>query len=273
MKEIYEQDPKWKIIKFSRNFGHQTAVSAGLHYSKGLCVIVIDADLQDPPEEIIHLIEKWKEGYEVVYAVRKKRKENILKRFSYKTFYRILSIISDIKIPLDTGDFCLMDRKVVDLINSMPEKNRFIRGLRAWTGFRQYGIKYERMQRAAGDSKYSLKKLVKLAIDGIFSFSSTPLRMASYLGFIVSIFAFCLMIFTFFQRVFTDYFAKIGHAPVRGFATTVILISFIGGVQLICLGTLGEYIGRIYEEVKGRPIWIIGESFGLDNDNKSSSEM
>jgi len=199
MGEIHQRDPRWKMVRFSRNFGHQTAVSAGLRYATGDAVIVMDADLQDPPEELHRFISKWKEGYEVVYAVRKQRKENVLKRAAYKGFYRLLSSLSNHDIPLDSGDFCLMDRTVVDLINQMPEKNRFVRGLRAWAGFRQTDFEYERQARAEGEPKYTFSKLMKLAIDGIFSFSAAPLRLATFLGLFVSAAAFLGVGFTFAQ--------------------------------------------------------------------------
>ena len=226
--------------------------------------MVIDADLQDPPEEIARLLEKSKEGYDVVYAIRKKRKEGLWKRICYWTFYRLMARMAQFEIPLDSGDFCLMSRRVVAVINSMPERNRFVRGLRAWSGFRQTGLEYERAGRAGGEPKYTLKKLIKLAVDGLFSFSTLPLRLAAYLGLWVSGFAFIGIIFTLLQKIFSAQFANIGLAPSAGFPTIVISILFLGGVQLICLGTLGEYIGRIYEEVKGRPQWTVRDSAGLD---------
>ncbi|MBN2477075.1 MAG: glycosyltransferase family 2 protein [Pirellulales bacterium] len=263
VEQIGRRDSRWKIIRFSRNFGHQTAVSAGLRYASGDAVIVLDADLQDPPEEMHRFLAKWREGYEVVYAIRRRRKENGLKRLCYSLFYRTLACVSKTPIPLDSGDFCLMDRKVVDLLNSMPEQNRFVRGLRAWVGFRQVGLDYERHARAAGRPQYSLRKLVQLAVDGLFSFSTSPLRLATRLGFVISTFAFLGTLLTLLQRVFADWFARIGWGPVPGFATIVIAILFLGGVQLICLGIIGEYIGRIYDEVKRRPPWIVRETCGF----------
>jgi glycosyltransferase involved in cell wall biosynthesis len=260
---IHRRDPRWKAVRFSRNFGHQTAVSAGIALAGGQAVIVIDADLQDPPEQLHRFLDKWREGYEVVYGLRRKRKEGLVKRACYHGFYRILAGISQPPIPVDSGDFCLMDRKVVDLLKSMPERNRFVRGLRAWVGFRQIGLEYERQARGAGRPKYTFGKLRKLAVDGILSFSTWPLRLATRLGLIVSTVAFLGAVFTFVQRVFADWFDKIGLGPVPGFATIVIAILFLGGVQLICLGIIGEYIGRIYDEVKGRPSWIVRESLGL----------
>lgn len=261
---IHQKDSRWKALRFSRNFGHQTAVSAGLYYAAGDAVIVIDADLQDPPEELHRFIEKWKEGYDVVFAIRRKRKENVFKRFCYKLFYRILSGSSETVIPEDSGDFALIDLKVLQVINAMPEENRFVRGLRAWSGFRQTGLAYERQARAGGAPKYSLAKLVQLAIDGIFSFSAAPLRLATKLGLLTSVIALAGAVFTFLQRIFAPQFALIGLAPVPGFATIVIAMLFLGGVQLICLGILGEYIGRIYDEVKQRPSWVIQEGLGIE---------
>jgi dolichol-phosphate mannosyltransferase len=262
LEAIHRRDPRWKTVRFSRNFGHQTAVSAGLAYASGDAVLVIDADLQDPPEELHRFIAKWRQGYEVVYAVRRKRKENVLKRACYAAFYRILAKLSPTPIPLDSGDFCLMDRRVVDLLTAMPERNRFVRGLRAWAGFRQTGLEYERDARAAGRPKYGLWKLVRLALDGLLSFSTAPLRLATGLGFLVTVLAAAGALFSFVQRIFADWFARIGLGPVPGYATIVISLLFLGGVQLICMGVIGEYVGRIYEEVKRRPLWVVRETLG-----------
>lgn len=262
MNDIHQKDPRWKLVRFSRNFGHQTAVSAGLQYATGEAVIVMDADLQDPPEQLERFLSKWREGYEVVYAIRKNRQRGVIKRIAYKGFYRLLSRLAHHDIPLDSGDFCLMDRVVVDLINRMPEKNRFVRGLRAWAGFHQTGIEYERPERAQGEPKYTFPKLLKLAVDGLFSFSTTPLRLATVFGFLVSVMAFLGMGFTVSQRLFPDWFAQFGLAPVPGYATIVSSILFIGGVQLICIGVVGEYVGRIYDETKCRPTWIVQNEKG-----------
>jgi dolichol-phosphate mannosyltransferase len=261
---ISQRDNRWKIVRFSRNFGHQAALSAALTHAEGECAVLIDADLQDPPEEIGRFIEKWREGFQVVYAVRAKRKEHIFKRALYKIFYLLLASVANIQIPLDSGDFCLMDRKVIDILKNMPEQNMFIRGVRAWAGFRQIGLVYERNARAAGEPKYTFSKLFKLALDGIFSFSTLPLRLTTYFGFVVAIFAFIFGFLTLLQRLFIDFSTKLGIAPVPGFATTVMAIFFMGGIQLICVGIVGEYIGRIYEQVKGRPLWVISEKKGFD---------
>jgi polyisoprenyl-phosphate glycosyltransferase len=263
LEEIARSDSRWKLVRFARNFGHQKAVSAGLAHAKGDAVFVIDADLQDPPEELYRFIDKWREGYEVVYAVRRKRKEVWYKRMCYYLFYRGLSLLSQTTIPLDSGDFCIMDQKVVSVLREMPEQNRFIRGMRAWAGFRQIGIEYERHARAAGVPQYTFKKLLQLASDGVLSFSTIPLRLATYLGLAVSTIAFFGAAFTLLQRWMGDWFASIGLAPAPGFATIVISVLFLGGVQLVCVGIIGEYIGRIYEEVKGRPLWIESDTVGI----------
>lgn len=263
LKAQNQKDPRWRCVSFARNFGHQIAVSAGLFYADGDAVVVMDADLADPPEEIFRLLEKWRAGYDVVYAVRQKRKEGGLKRLCYWTFYRLMARLVPFEIPLDTGDFCLLSRRTVEVINSLPERNRFVRGLRAWSGFRQTGVVYERAARFAGTTKYSFSKLLKLATDGLFSFSTVPLRVATYLGLSVSAFAFFGAILTLIQKLFAAQLKRVGLDPVAGFPTIVISVLFLGGVQLICLGILGEYIGRIYEEVKGRPLWILRDSAGL----------
>jgi glycosyltransferase involved in cell wall biosynthesis len=253
-----QTDPHVKCISLSRNFGHQVAISAGIFYSSGKAVVVMDGDLQDPPEVIPLLAEKWKEGFDVVYAIRRKRKENIFKKVLYSAFYRILARLSYLDIPHDTGDFSIMDRKIVDLLNSMPEKNRFVRGIRTWIGFNQTGIEYEREARFAGHPKYSFKKLIALALDGIFSFSYRPLKFTIHFGFIMSMLSFLGGLFYFFY-----WFLK-GGTP-KGFTTLAILILFLSGIQFILIGIVGEYIGRIHEEVKRRPMFVIKELIGLEN--------
>jgi dolichol-phosphate mannosyltransferase len=266
----HDKDPRWSVISFSRNFGHQTAVSAGLYHATGDAVVVMDADLQDPPEEIHRFINKWEDGYDIAYAVRQYRKEGFLKKISYWTFYRILSKMIDFKLPLDSGDFCIMDRKVVDILNSMPERNRFVRGLRAWSGYKQTGIVYERQARAAGQAKYNFKKLRSLALDGIISFSSVPLAVAAHFGLWVTALSLLGIIFTICQRIFEDFFTSIGLGPVPGVTTIVISVLFLGGVQLIFLGVIGQYLGRIYDEVKQRPRWIIKNSLGFSPKSPSN---
>lgn len=258
--QYHAKDPRWKPVRLSRNFGHQIAVWTGLSYAGGDVVAVMDADLQDAPEELPRFCEKWHEGYDVVYGVRRNRKEGIAKRAAYRLFYRVMAWLADIDIPLDAGDFCIMDRRVVAAMLQSREMQPYVRGIRSWVGFRQVGLEYERQARAAGDVKYTFRKLMGLALDGIFSFSIRPLRIATWLGIGVSTVAFLGAIFTLVQRVFAKQFEEVGLAPVPGFATIVISVVFLGGVQLICLGILGEYVGRIYENVKGRPQSIVRES-------------
>jgi glycosyltransferase involved in cell wall biosynthesis len=259
-----KKDPRWRCLSFARNFGHQVAVSAGLFHATGDVVVIIDADLQDPPEEISRLLEKWGEGFEVVFAMRKKRRDPLVKRLLAWGFYRLLEKMTPLPMARDAGDFCLLDKKVVAVMNALPERSRYLRGLRTWCGFRQTSVEFDRAERAAGVPQYTFKKSFKLAMDGLFSFSATPLRLATHLGLWVSAFAFLGAVFTLLQKLFAAQFAKIGLAPGAGFPTIVISVLFLGGVQLICLGILGEYIGRIYEEVKGRPLWIIRDSAGLE---------
>lgn len=256
LKAIRKKDDSVRVISFSRNFGHQAAVTAGLERTRGHAVIIMDADLQDPPELIPKLIEKWQSGFQVVYAIRRKRKEGWFKRMSYTAFYRLLKKLADVDIPLDSGDFCLMDRIVVDQLNRMPERNRFVRGLRSWIGFRQIGLEYERDRRHAGEVKYTIPKLIKLGLDGLLSFSYTPLRLATFLGFITSSISFVSGIAVMISKYVADY-------TPRGWTSTLVIVFFLGGVQLITLGIIGEYIGRVYDEVKKRPVYIVEED--LDN--------
>ena len=257
-----QQDARWRGVSFARNFGHQTAVSAGLHFATGDCAVVIDADLQDPPEEISKLLAKWREGFEVVFAQRKKRRDPLVKRILAWGFYRLLQKMTPLPMARDAGDFCLLDKKVVAVMNSLPERSRYLRGLRTWCGFRQTSVEFDRAERAAGVPQYTFKKSFKLAMDGLFSFSAAPLRLATHLGLWVSAFAFFGVLFTLAQKIFSAEFKKFGLEPGAGFPTIVISVLFLGGVQLICLGILGEYIGRIYEEVKGRPLWVIRDCAG-----------
>jgi glycosyltransferase involved in cell wall biosynthesis len=265
LKQQNGKDSHWRCLSFARNFGHQVAVSAGLYHATGDAVVIIDADLQDPPEQITRLLGKWREGFQVVYAVRTKRDDAMVKQFLAWGFYRLLSKAVPFNVPADAGDFCLLDRRVVEVMNALPERNRYLRGLRAWSGFRQTGIEFERHARAAGAPQYTFKKSFRLAMDGVFSFSTVPLRLATYLGLCVSLVAFLGALFTLCQKIFAEQFAKFGMTPgPHGIPTLVISTLFLGGVQLICLGILGEYLGRIYDEVKGRPHWIIQDSAGLD---------
>jgi glycosyltransferase involved in cell wall biosynthesis len=254
IRELAKKDERIKPVIFARNFGHQIAVTAGLDYSRGDAVVIIDADLQDPPETILELIKKWHEGYEVVYAVRTERVgESWFKKFTASLFYRLIFRITDVKIPLDTGDFRLLDRKVVDVMCKMPEKHRFLRGMAAWVGFRQIGVSYKREARFAGTTKYPFRKMFKLALNAVTGFSYFPLQVATYIGFIAAGISAITIPVVIIARL-------LGNGTFLGQATTLIAVLFLGGVQLICLGILGEYIGRIYDEVKGRPLYIVREA-------------
>ncbi len=254
IRQLAAQDDHVQPVIFVRNFGHQIAVTAGLDYARGDAVVIIDSDLQDPPEVILDLIARWKEGYEVVYAQRAEREgESWFKLFTASVFYRLIYRITDVKIPMDTGDFRLLDRKVVTVMTRMRERHRFLRGMSSWVGFKQAGVTYKRAARYSGVTKYPLKKMIKFASDAITSFSYFPLQVAMYLGFIsagLSIIAIPLVVIL---RI-------IGIHAFAGQATTLIAVLFLGGVQLVSLGILGEYIGRIYDEAKGRPLYITREA-------------
>ena len=249
---IAGQDPSVVPVHLSRNFGHQAAVSAGLDHAKGRGVVIMDGDLQDPPEVIPQFVQLWRMGNDVVYAIREKRKENVVKRLGYFLFYRLLQTISDLDIPLDSGDFCLMDRKAVDALASLPERCRFIRGLRTFVGFRQVGLIYERAAREAGKPKYTLGALLRLATDGLISFSSYPLRLVTQLGLLTALFA---AILTFWGLA--D--ALIHHTAPRGWASLLVVMLFMGSVQLISLGIIGEYLRLIFIETKQRPTYIVDD--------------
>jgi glycosyltransferase involved in cell wall biosynthesis len=254
IRDLAKEDHRVRPVIFARNFGHQIAVTAGLDYSRGQAVVIIDADLQDPPETILELIKKWREGYEVVYAVRAEREgETWFKTFTASLFYRLIFRITDVKIPMDTGDFRLLDRKVVNVMNQMREKHRFLRGMSAWIGFKQVGVPYRRAARFAGSTKYPFQKMLKLAITAITGFSYFPLQMATYLGFISAMLSIVVIPVVIIMRL-------AGNEAFFGQASTLIAVLFLGGVQLICLGILGEYLGRIYDEVKGRPLYIVREA-------------
>lgn len=254
IRELAEADKHVRPVIFARNFGHQIAITAGWDYARGDAVIIIDADLQDPPEVILDLAEKWKEGYEVVYAVRTQREgESWFKKFTASLFYRIIYRITDVKIPLDTGDFRLMDRKVVDVMKTMRERHRFPRGMSAWVGFKQIGVEYKRAARYAGETKYPFKKMLRLALNAVTSFSYFPLQVATYIGFVAAGIAILAIPVVIYMRM-------TGSQAFFGQATTLISVLFLGGVQLISLGILGEYIGRLYDEAKGRPLYIVREA-------------
>ncbi len=254
IRELAAADKRVRPVIFARNFGHQIAVTAGLDYARGKAMVIIDADLQDPPEVILDLIQKWEEGYEVVYAVRAEREgESWFKLWTASLFYRIIYRITDVQIPLDTGDFRLLDRKVVDVMKSMRERHRFLRGMASWVGFRQVGVEYKRAARYAGVTKYPFRKMLKLALNAITSFSYFPLQVATFFGFVSAGIAIIAIPVVIILRMS-------GSPQLTGQATTLIAVLFLGGVQLISLGVLGEYIGRLYDEAKGRPLYIVREA-------------
>jgi dolichol-phosphate mannosyltransferase len=252
--DLAKNDERVRPVIFARNFGHQIAITAGWDYAQGDAVVIIDADLQDPPELILEMAKKWQEGYEVVFAVRREREgESWFKLWTASLFYRIIYRITDVKIPLDTGDFRLMDRKVVNVLKQMRERHRFPRGMSAWVGFKQVGVEYKRAARVAGETKYPFRKMFRLAINAITGFSYFPLQVATYFGFISAGIAALAIPVVIYMRV-------TGSQAFFGQATTLIAVLFLGGVQLICVGILGEYIGRIYDEAKGRPLYIVREA-------------
>ena len=261
-----ERDARVRLVTFSRNFGHQAAISAGIDLSCGQAVVLIDADLQDPPEVIPEMIKKWKAGYDVVYGVRKKRKgESVFKRATAKLFYRFILTQTDMHIPVDTGDFRLVDRKVCDVLSGLTEKNRYVRGLVSFAGFRQTGVLYEREERFAGETKYPFKKMLNFALDATTSFSKKPLKLAGYTGTILSLFSFAYLFVALYLKLFTD-------KTVSGWASVVSILLLFHGVTLIILGIMGEYIGRIYDEVKNRPLYIIAEKTGFEEDEKDENK-
>lgn len=263
LSRIHHEDSRFKVISLSRNFGHQTAISAGLAYGAGDAIAILDADLQDPPELLASCIQRWREGYQVVYAIRQKRKEGAVKRAAYGLFYRLLRGVADIEIPLDSGDFCLIDRQVADVLRKMPERNIFMRGMRAWAGFRQIGIPYERAARAAGDTKYPFRKLVKLALDGVFSFSTFPLRLATWFGLSIVVLSALIVASVVAWRFSGVQFMGHVASDIPGWAAGIISVFFLGGVQLLILGVIGEYLARIYSEVKQRPRWVVSRALGF----------
>jgi polyisoprenyl-phosphate glycosyltransferase len=259
LKDLQANDSHVKVVSFARNFGHQLAVTAGIDEAAGDAVVLIDSDLQDPPEMIPHMVEKWREGNQVVYGVRTSRPgESHFKLVTAKLFYRMINVISDVPIPLDTGDFRLMDRCVVEVLKDMPERDRFVRGMVSWVGFKQFALPYSRAERAAGESKYPLRKMVLFALDGMISFSLVPLRLAIFMGFITAAFSVLGVLYALFIKLFLG-------TPVPGWTFIIISIFLLSGVTLVCLGIVGEYVGRIYRESKRRPLYIIGEKLGFSN--------
>ena len=257
LRDLHHQDRKVKVITFSRNFGHQTAVTAGLNYVQGKYIAVLDADLQDPPEVLPDFFTKLTQGYDVVYAIRTQRKDSWLRKTMYYLFYRLLKLMANITIPLDSGDFCVMTKRVVNLLNQLPERNRFVRGLRSWVGFSQTGLAYARDKRYAGISKYNMSAMLKLAFDGIFSFSYVPLQILTWAGFAMFLLSIFGSLLTVYYKLFTEVYIP------RGFPTTIIIIMFIGGINMLALGIIGEYIGRIYDEVKQRVQYVIESTIGI----------
>lgn len=251
-----EADANVRLINFSRNFGHMAALTAGMEYASGDAVVIIDADLQDPPEVLPQMAALWKQGYDVVYGKRKERKgESVFKKCSAKMFYRLLNKLSPIDLTVDTGEFRLIDRKVCDAVNALPEKSRYIRGLVNWVGFKQTAYEYVRVERFAGATKYPLRKMLSFAMDAVTAFSYKPLKIATTLGFLISLASFSYLLVVLWQGFFTD-------TTVDGWASTVTLVLFTQGIVLMILGLIGEYIGRIYEEIKGRPAYIVQEVLG-----------
>jgi polyisoprenyl-phosphate glycosyltransferase len=251
--ELQRRDAGVKLLRLSRNFGHQAAITAGIEAARGDALVLMDCDLQDPPELLPELVQRWESGYEVVYAVRQKRAETLFKRGTAAVFYRLLRALSNVSIPVDAGDFCLLDRKVADVLRQLPEKNRFLRGLRSWAGFSQVGVPYDRPARHAGEAKYTTRKMAKLALDGVMSFTSLPLKLASYLGFLTAAGGLAYLGLAVFARLTTG-------ALLDGWTSLVAIILIIGGAQLLVTGFLGAYIARIYDETKGRPMYVIAET-------------
>ncbi|MDW5415543.1 glycosyltransferase family 2 protein [Iodobacter sp. CM08] len=260
LKQHASHDTRIRLVSFARNFGHQIAVTAGIDCARGDAVVLIDADLQDPPEAIHAMLEKWRAGFDVVYGTRTDRPgESAFKRATAKCFYRLLNRLSDVPIPLDTGDFRLMSRPVVDTLKAMPERDRFVRGMVSWAGFKQVALPYQRAKRFAGKSKYPLSKMIRFACDGIMSFSAKPLQLAMAMGMGTSLLALIGIFYALFLRIFTNIW-------VEGWTALMIAVLFLGGVQLICVGILGEYIGRIYKESKQRPLYVVQEYFGFQEE-------
>ncbi|MGQ9623556.1 MAG: glycosyltransferase family 2 protein [Candidatus Caldatribacteriaceae bacterium] len=263
--DFAEKDSRVRVIHFSRNFGHQAAITAGMDYARGEAIIVIDADLQDPPEVIPEMVAKWREGYEVVYGKRVVREgETFFKRSTASLFYRFLRRMTDVDIPIDAGDFRLVDRKVAEVMRLLREKNRFVRGLVSWVGFRQAPLEYVRRKRFAGTTKYPLRKMLKLAWDGITSFSNKPLKISAYLGFVLSLASFVYLLYIVIAKL-------LGKSTVPGWASIMVINLFFNGIILILLGVMGEYIGRVYDEAKNRPLYIVSRTQGFENSDEKPS--
>lgn len=265
VREYAAQDSSIRPLKLSRNFGHQAAITAGLDHARGDCIVIIDSDLQDPPEVVPEMVERWREGYDVVYGTRSSREgEHSMKLLTASAFYRLLNRLTRINIPVDVGDFRLLSRRAADQLRGLREQDRFVRGLVSWIGFRQTGVTYARDRRYAGDTKYPYRKMMKFALDGITSFSTVPLKLAMWLGYAASALAFIYLVSVFIQKLVLG-------ITVQGWATTMVALLFLGGVQLICLGIMGEYVGRIFNEIKGRPLYVV-EDF-IDGSEVASEDL
>ncbi|MFO0678999.1 MAG: glycosyltransferase family 2 protein [Polyangiaceae bacterium] len=257
LRDLSAQEPRYRVVSFARNFGHQRAITAGIDYARGEAVVVMDADLQDPPEVVVEMVQKWREGFDVVYGKRRSRQgETFFKLLTAKIFYRTFAAMIPIEVPLDTGDFRLMSRKVVLALRSLREAHRFVRGMVSWVGFRQTAVLYDRHERFAGETKYPLSKMIRFAIDGITSFSVLPLRFSTYLGMFVSVVAIAVALWAVVAQV-------VFHATVPGWTAIVVLVALLAAAQLLMIGILGEYIGRIYEQVKERPLYVVKEKVNL----------
>ena len=261
----HQADPRIKVVGLARGFGKERALSAGLDHVCGDAVVPLDADLQDPPEVIKEFFEKWREGFDVVYGVRRSRDEGLVKRVTAKAFYRIFNALTDVKIPEDTGDFRLMDRKVVEALRELPENNRFMKGLFGWVGFRQTGIPYDRAPRSAGTSKWSYWKLWNFALDGITGFSTLPLRLWSYFGALIALLSFIYAVYMIVKTLVLG-------IDVPGYASLMVVVLFLGGVQLITLGIFGEYLGRLYRESKRRPVYVVDRLYGFERDKNERNK-
>jgi len=258
LRSVAAGEPRYRILSFARNFGHQTAITAGIDYARGKAVVVMDADLQDPPEVVLAMVEKWREGFDVVYGKRRSREgETFFKLLTAAIFYRVFAAMIPIEVPLDTGDFRLMSRAVVVALRELRETHRFVRGMVAWVGFKQTAVLYDRPGRFAGETKYPLRKMIRFAVDGITSFSVLPLRFATYLGMVISLMSVGVAIWSLVARF-------VFHATVAGWTAEVVIFSLLAAVQLLMIGILGEYVGRIYEQVKKRPLYVVGDRVNLD---------
>jgi dolichol-phosphate mannosyltransferase len=267
--DLARDDERFKVVSLTRNFGHQPAVTAGLRYARGDLIAIIDADLQDPPEELHRFFAKCREGFDIVYAIRTKRKEGLLKRLCYRVYYRLLSALASIPIPLDAGDFCVMNRRALRALNALPERSRFLRGLRSWIGLRQTGLAYERQARVVGAPKYTFAKLAQLALDGIVNFSSKPLRLIMVAGASLGLFSMLAALLVLVQYAFDWTVWQYNPRDQRGWTSLMLAVLFLSSAQLFCLGIIGEYVGRLFDEVKRRPVYLVGRTINVEHQNKT----